>query len=425
MAQEAGDVAEARPAPFKLERFFEKYEFKAPHLLCCSDCEPLTLRELLELADDDATHRWNSLKLSYTEPAGLTPLREAIAGLYDGAVTAEQLLVCAPEEGVYLTMKALLRPGDRVVCAYPAYQSLYELALATDCHLDFWEPKWDEAAGKLRFDVSDLEALIFGVTARGGAASPAASPVRLVVVNFPHNPTGETVTREEQQRIVEACRGAGAYLFSDEMYWRSEPKETLRLPPAVGLYERAVSLCGVSKSWALPGLRVGWVACRDSALLGRAAALKDYTTICTAGPSEVLALIAVRATEELTRRSRDIIEANTGLGSAFFDRWSNLFDWQPPGAGPIAFPRLRLEAARKLDRGGGPPIKGIDDFCKQLVDEAGVLLLPATVYDHPPSVERCHFRVGLGRKSAPEVLRHWNAWMERRFGADEGAAAPS
>jgi DNA-binding transcriptional MocR family regulator len=67
----------------------------------------------------------------------------------------------------------------------------------------------------------------------------------------------------------------------------AEPDASLRLPPAVTLYERAVTLCGLSKSWALPGLRVGWVASRDVALIARVAALKDYTTICTAGPSEV------------------------------------------------------------------------------------------------------------------------------------------
>jgi hypothetical protein len=106
------------PAPFKLERFFEKWEFKAKHLLCCSDCEPLTMPEVLAHADADVKAKWDSLRLSYTEPAGCSVLREAVAGgLYGGAITPEQLLVCAPEEGVYLTMRALLRPGDRVVCS--------------------------------------------------------------------------------------------------------------------------------------------------------------------------------------------------------------------------------------------------------------------------------------------------------------------
>jgi bifunctional pyridoxal-dependent enzyme with beta-cystathionase and maltose regulon repressor activities len=119
------------------------------------------------------------------------------------------------------------------VCAYPAYQSLYELALSRGCTLDFWEPSWDAAAGKLRFDPSRLEELVSGGGGAGGGDSAmsdgggaaevgeAVKRPRLVVVNWPHNPTGATLSRADQGRVVEACRAAGSYLFSDEMYWRS------------------------------------------------------------------------------------------------------------------------------------------------------------------------------------------------------------
>ncbi|KAI8475795.1 MAG: aminotransferase, classes I and II [Monoraphidium minutum] len=372
------------------------------------------MRELLELADDDARERWDSLRLCYTEPAGLTPLREAVADLYGGAVTPQQVLVCAPEEGVFLAMKALLRPGDRVVCAYPAYQSLYELALSAGCALDYWEPSWDAASGKLRFDVARLEELV----TKGGP------PPRLVVVNFPHNPSGATLAAADAARVVAAAAAAGAYLFSDEMYWRLEPDASLRLPPAVTLYDKAITLCGLSKSWALPGLRIGWLACRDAALIARVAALKDYTTICSAGPSEVLALIAVRATEQLTARARAIVAANTAAADAFFARWARLFEWAPPDAGPIAFPRLRVEslpppktAAAAAAAAGAEGAAPVDAFCQAAVDEAGVLLLPASVYDHAASLERGHFRIGLGRKSAPECLARLDAFLVARYGA--------
>ena len=369
------------------QRFFEKHEHSVRHLLCCSDCEPLTLSELLAHADADArarcarararrphrspprrarsprtrppqqppAARWEGLKLSYTEPAGLTPLREAIAtGLYGGAFDPAQLVVLAPEEGapvrprprrgpgsrtlpllrraraarwgrgrrrrggrgggggaaaggpreagrggrgggvgvsppppaprppppappptptphphpppppptptphptprpgIYLTMKALLRPGDVVVgaaprprpparlaarvasartpfpprrpptpapppppppqvCCYPAYQSLYELAAAAGCALRLWEPTLEGGAPP-RFDAGALEGLI-------AAERPGA--VRCVVVNFPHNPTGAALGAAERARVVAAAAGAGAYLFSDEMYWLS------------------------------------------------------------------------------------------------------------------------------------------------------------------------------------------------------------
>lgn len=406
-------MGDGRPSPFKLERFFEKHEFTAPHLLCCSDSEPMKMAELLALADDDARRRWEGLQLSYTETAGLPALREAVADLYGGTVTPRHLLVCVPEEGIYLTMQALLNPGDRVVCVFPAYQSLYELALSLKCTLDLWEPSWDEAAGKLRFDVGALEALVPGDAAKG------RPPARLVVVNFPHNPTGATVGRAEQARVVAACEAAGAHLFSDEMYWQSEPDEAARLPPAASLYDRAITLCGMSKSWCLPGLRIGWVATRDADLLARVSMLKDYTTICSPAPSEVLALIAVRATGRVTGRARKIIAANEAEAGAFFARWPRVFQWSPPDAGPIAFPRLRVESLPPLVSGAAP-FSGIDDFSQRLVGEAGVLLLPASVYDDGPSTARGHFRLGLGRAAVPEGLRHLEAFLVKHFGAPSG-----
>eukprot|EP00878_Enallax_costatus_P030812 GHUV01033605.1.p1 GENE.GHUV01033605.1~~GHUV01033605.1.p1 ORF type:complete len:159 (+),score=37.38 GHUV01033605.1:92-568(+) len=150
------------PAPFRLERFLAKYEFNAQYLLCSSDCESMTMQELLAMADQGTLERWHNLKLGYTESQGLPALRSAIASLYD-KVQPEHVVVCVPEEGVYLTMQVLLQRGDRVVCTYPGYQSLFELADSIGCSTSHWEPQVSPS-GRLEFKLQD--ALVGGLWSR-------------------------------------------------------------------------------------------------------------------------------------------------------------------------------------------------------------------------------------------------------------------
>lgn len=144
---------------------------------------------------------------------------------------------------------------------------------------------------------------------------------------------------------------------------------------------------GLSKVYALPGLRIGWLVTRDRALCESLAAFKDYTTICSSAPSEVLAVMALRAAGRILKRNRGIINANLAALEAFMARWPTRFEWLSPQGGTIAFPRLL----------GPTPVNA---FCKRLLSERGVLLLPGEVFDFPDN----HFRIGYGRRNMPEAL---------------------
>ena len=128
------------PAPFALERYFALHEFSARYLLCASDCQGPAMAELVAGADEALHARWEDLRLGYTESQGLPDLRSEIATLY-GRVGADDVVIAAPEEALFLTMHALLSPGDHVVCTFPGYQSLYELARSIGCRVDLWEPE--------------------------------------------------------------------------------------------------------------------------------------------------------------------------------------------------------------------------------------------------------------------------------------------
>jgi aspartate/methionine/tyrosine aminotransferase len=364
------------PAPFALERYFARHEFSARYLLSASDCQGPTMAALVASADDEMRARWGSLHLGYTESQGLPELRTEIATLYgsqvgaERVVDAEQVLVAAPEEAIFLTMHALLAPGDHVICTFPGYQSLYELARSIGCEVDLWGPDGPvEGAERAawRFDPAGLETLIRPDT-------------KLVVWNFPHNPTGALPLAGDFSRLVDTVARAGAWLFSDEMYRLLEPASESRLPAAVDLYERAVSLAGMSKAFGLAGLRIGWVATRDQALLERIKSLKDYTTICSSAPSELLALMALRSAESILAANVARIDRNVQAATAFFDRHREVFSWVPPQAGTVCFPRLATAS-------------GAAAFCARLLERTGALLLPSTVYGYGDS----HFRLGLGR----------------------------
>jgi aspartate/methionine/tyrosine aminotransferase len=367
---------------FEIERYFAQHEFSARHLLGCSDCEPVPMDELVGMADGEARDLWDSLRLGYTESAGHPLLRAAIADSYP-TIDPSGVLVAAPEECIYLTMTSLLEPGDRVVCTFPGYQSLYEIARSIGCEVSLWMP--DEQAG-WRFRIEDLAELLCDET-------------RLVVANFPHNPTGALPSVAEFEAMVDLVRGAGAALLSDEMYRGLEIDDADLLPAACDLYERAITLSGLSKAYGLAGLRLGWLATHDADALGRIAEAKDYTTICSSAPSEILALIALRNRDVLIGRQRARVARNLGHVDRLFDERAELVRWNRPRAGSVGFPRV--DCTDDTDR-----------LCCDLIEEAGILLVPSSVFAYGTK----HVRIGFGREDLPEAIERFDAWLGDRFG---------
>jgi aspartate/methionine/tyrosine aminotransferase len=355
-------------ADFTLERYFARWEFAVRHVLCASDVEAYRLSELLPLADDDARQRWESLSLGYTESPGLPALRHEIATLYDGLDADDVITFAGAEEAVFLAMHAVLGPGDHAVVAWPAYQSLYEVARSIGADVTL-----------VRLDPADWS---LDVDAVAAAMRPTT---RVIVVNSPHSPTGAQLTSDQLSRLAAVAELHGAWLFSDEVY-RFLEHAAPALPPAVALSPRALSLGVMSKAFGLAGLRIGWLAVRDRALRARLASLKDYTTICNAAPSEVLSLIALRARDRVLARSRGIVDSNLSVLDTFLAEHAERLSWVRPRAGSVCFPKLFGA--------------DIDTFADTLVQREGVLLLPASQFGYPGN----NFRLGYGRTDMPQAL---------------------
>jgi len=364
-----------RLPPFRIERWYERYEFTTELMLSSSDCETVAVDDLLAL-EPEARERLHALRLGYTEVHGSEELRAAIAGLYDSTGAEAVIALAAAEEGIFAVETALFGPGEHVVVETPCYESALAVARSTGADVSTWQRRY---ADGWRHDLHELERLLRPDT-------------RLVYVNTPHNPTGTSMSRELLDRVVELCAERGAVLFCDEVYRELEHDPAARLPAACDLYERAVSLGSVSKTYGLPGLRTGWIACRDLAVRDAVVAAKVYTTICSSAPSELLAAVALRNRAGLVERNRALVLANLALADAFVERHADVVDWVRPDASPIGFPRLSVGDTQA--------------FCERLAAEAGVLLLPGEVYDEPG-----HVRLGLGRLGAAEAFERLSAFL--------------
>jgi aspartate/methionine/tyrosine aminotransferase len=225
---------------FSIERYFAKYEFTAKYLLSSSDCDGYSMQSILDMASAEDKESWDQLKLGYTETKGNPFLRELVTQQYS-QIHAENILVMSPGEANFCLMNVLLEKGDEVICMAPMYQSLYQVASSIGCEVSFWEP---EADSEWYYSPQTLSKLVSAKT-------------KLIIVNFPHNPTGYMPSLADWLAIIEIARKYNITLFSDEMYRSLVQNPADEIPAACDLYENAVSLWGMSKTFGLAGLRIG------------------------------------------------------------------------------------------------------------------------------------------------------------------------
>jgi aspartate/methionine/tyrosine aminotransferase len=369
---------------FALEVYFSRWQSTARHHLTASDSETLTLAELLTMADAEDRQRWETLQLGYTDPRGAPWLRQAIAATYERATAETILCFAGGQEGIHAAMHGLLDRGDHAIVVTPNYQSTETIPAAL-CKVS------GVALDPKRGWTLDIEQV----------AAAIRPNTKLVSINFPNNPTGKILEGDRFEALIALCRRHGIWLFSDEVYRLIERDPARRLLPAVDVYERGISLSVLSKSFGLPGLRIGWIACRDRALLQRMERVKHYLSLCNAAPCEVLARIALKASDRILSRNRRIAAENVERLNAFFADHAELFDWYVPDGGVVGYPRYKGR-------------DGVESLCAGLLEEQGVLLLPASLYrsdllSTPPD----RFRIGFGRSDLAPGLAAMRAGLDR------------
>jgi len=363
--------------PFKLERYFAKYEFCTRYLLSSSDCDGYPLQYVLDCADERERALWDNLTLGYTDSPGSLFFREAIAAQYQ-TISPDEVVAASPGEINFSLMNILLSAGDEAICIAPAYQSLYQVARDLGCVVKPWTLPENLA----EFSPESLEELITPKT-------------KLLIINFPHNPTGFIPTRAQFERIAAIADRHGLFIFSDEMYHQLVYNPEDAIPAMCDIYDNSLSLWGMAKTFGMAGVRLGWAAGKRKDLLEKLLGFKDYLTICNNGPGEVLSTIALRHKEKFAGPNIAKITANQRLFDEFARRNSNCITFHMPRAGSTALVGLKT------------PVSAFQ-YSEKLLREAGIMLLPSEMFDYGDK----HVRIGFGRASMPDVLPVWQAFID-------------
>ena len=244
--------------PFQLVTWFAAADGRFDLSLSHSDCGPLSLSDLF---DESELANLADFRLGYGTFAGLEQLRSLVARQYTTIEKNDVLIFSGVSEAIYTFMRTMLNPGDEVVAQRPMFHTLHAIARSIGCQVAEWRPT-DETT--CSFDVSSLLEL-------------CTERTKLIVFNFPHHPTGQMISESDLRRIIETARRCNAFLFSDEQFRLLEMPSVATLPAACDLYDKAVSVTGVSKTLGLGGLRIGWLATRCAEVIAASKEYRFYT----------------------------------------------------------------------------------------------------------------------------------------------------
>jgi capreomycidine synthase len=365
-------------APAHLEYWLRDYYFSTEIDIGCSGVESFSfgeLRQFFNITAEDLDH----IVLRDSRTLGDPGLRTAIGNRWAGGNAERVMATNGSSEAIYLIMHTLLDPGDEVVVLDPAYQPLFSIAESAGCELKYWRMRFENS---FRPDLNEARRLI----------SPQT---RMIVVNFPHNPTGASLTLAEQDQLIELARSAGAYLIWDAAFAEITYDGPV-LPDPGERYDRSITLGTLSKAYGLPGLRVGWCLAAP-AVLDRLIRLRDYTTLHLSPLVEHVATCAIENADLLLEPRLAQARHNLELLLSWANRHAEFVSLVRPQGGVCVFMKLH-------------DVEDVEDFCRELADEYSVLLVPGTSFGHPGYV-----RLGFGcsTKDLTEALSRLSEHLHR------------
>ena len=337
--------------PFDLEYTQSLWEQKVDINLTESGVHPIRLDQLLG-EDGEKVARLLKTEINYPHVNGNPELRESIAALYDGAGVGNVLVTVGAAEANNIIMQTLMQPGDELLTQTPTYKQVWGIASNAGNTVRSFRMNPDNGWS---LDLDELDA---GVTDK----------TRIIAVVNPNNPTGYIMTDEEMDAVVAAADRVGAWILADEVYRGAERVREEETPSFYGRYDKVLAVGSLSKAYALPGLRVGWV-------VGPPDTVEDiwrrheYTTITAGMLSNILAAHALSpdVRPRLLQRTRDYIRNGFPVLEDWMNNQDGLFSYTPPKASAVSFIRYHLDInstqlMEKLCREAGVFVGAGDSF---------------------------------------------------------------
>lgn len=345
----------------RLEDWMRSYYHNVDYDIGSSGVRDLTVAELRAICGFELSEL-DSLIFHDSEPLGGRRLRAALADRWTGGDAERVMVTHGSSEAIYLVMNTLLKPGDEVIVVDPAYQQLYDIARALGCRITRWELRAEHGFAADMARLRDL--------ARGGP--------RMIVVNFPHNPTGVSITPAEQGELIAIAAAAGAWLVWDnafgEITYTADP-----LPLPGSRYDRCLSFGTLSKSYGLAGMRVGWCLAPPD-LLATMALLRDYIALYVSPVLEFFTERAVLHADRIVALQRDHARANLRMLLEWAQGVPELVRLTPPDGGVTVFVEF-------------PGHQDVTESCRRLAEQHRVLLIPGACFG---DAFRNYARLGFG-----------------------------
>lgn len=297
----------------------------------------------------------------YSHNLGLPELRATVASylsrLHPNAnapITAEHIAITsAGVNALALAAQCIVNPGDRVVCVTPLWPNLVEIPKILSAHVTCVSLRFGAHGWQL-----DLDALLAALT----------PGTRMLMVNSPNNPTGWTLSRDEQQAILTHCRKHGIWVLADDAYERLVFDEAACAPSFFDIAhadDRLVSANTFSKSWLMTGWRLGWLAA-PAPFIEQLGKVIEYNTSCSPVFVQRAGIAAISGGDAVIARTRARFQTARDHLCAALNALPGVHAPPPPGA---------MYAFFRVD--------GLTDslgFCKRLVSDNGVGLAPGAAF---------------------------------------------
>ncbi len=337
-----------------LEDWFDTHQYEVEYDVGESAVKYLTFDELgVDL---------NKVPLRYGYHLGLPELRQVIAEQYDGLSVEQVVVTTGASEANFATVASLVKPGDHVVVEHPNYPSLYEVPRSLGCDVTLFPLKAEQA---FQPDLAELERLITPNT-------------KLVSLTHPNNPTGSMISQATLEQAIRLAESSDTYLLFDETYRELAFGE--RLPGAASLSPKVISISSMSKSYGLPGIRIGWLATQAREILESVLAIREQVTITNGALSEAIALSVLKRKDEFIQEARRHVQTNLQMVKSWMKQQEDLA-WIPPEAGVVALPWIE-----------GAQVTDPEDVYRRLTETYRSFVIPGRCFE----LDNRFFRLGYG-----------------------------
>lgn len=363
-------------AGFGVEEWLNKWEKSATYDISQSTIASMTMNEALSLDGKDGEDFYKILdqqKMNYGWIEGSPDFKQEVSKLYQD-ISPDNILQTNGATGAnHLALYALIEPGDHIISEYPSYQQLYDIPKSLGAHVDYWHIHEDQ---NWYPDIDELKSLMRPDT-------------KMICLNNANNPTGTLLDETFLKQVVELAKQSGAYVLVDEVYLPLVHSE--EFVSIVDLYDKGIATNSLSKTYSMPGIRLGWTA-SNAAVADLFRKYRDYTMICCGVFNDAMAVYILKHRDQVLDRNRKLVLNNLKIYK----------DWiaSEPRAS-VVMPQAVSTSFPKLDIP-----EDIETFCIRLLKEQGVLLVPGTRFDMPGHVrlgycaDESTLREGLKRLSA-------------------------